>query len=565
MSLLMFDQYMILKVMSALRIAYPRSIAYGQHPNYANFLKTMGEKTNNKAEEQSRSTKQRKLRSSCDECGNVKLKCDRGQPECGRCVSHGMKCVYSVSRKLGKPPKNKSATASSSDGGGASSGQNPRSLSSEAPHGEGRGQPRHGGDRGTSRNVATNGGGPDDRDSPLQAGKSRTMISSPNHFDMNAFPGLGDLSNMSWRLDGAADGTNDFDMNLDFETLRGPSEDSLQHPSLLTLTPPEVDDLGFEEMTRAILQAEPDNYPIVEMMSSIPSRMSGSSSIDTAQTGFSDIQTQDGEHNCTLAAHKILERLSPNYMSSTSTASSSYATSGSSVGSSASRPATATTHSRSVTLDHVLHLNRDAINGLNSLLNCNCKRSASLVLLYTSIVSRILAWYQHAVDSLTSIRNPDLPSRRSSSSTCFSMWNKDYPTLNNDQISPNYAHSTTSDKYKMLPNDGNGNYNGDGRLVVAPTKVAAGAFNVDDMVVQAALNIHLLSGEMRRVGRLIDRFTPPEVSFNGYHPQPMAGNAGFGSSERGINDLTRSLDQWLKGEHSRLTNVIKIKIHELNN
>lgn len=51
--------------------------------------------------------RQPKLRASCDECGAAKLKCDRGQPQCGRCMSLGLTCVYGVSRKMGKPPREK--------------------------------------------------------------------------------------------------------------------------------------------------------------------------------------------------------------------------------------------------------------------------------------------------------------------------------------------------------------------------------------------------------------------------------------------------------------------------
>ncbi|KAF2800328.1 hypothetical protein K505DRAFT_12204 [Melanomma pulvis-pyrius CBS 109.77] len=53
-----------------------------------------------------------KLRTSCNECGAAKLRCDRGQPECGRCVSHGISCVYGVSRKMGKPPRQKLPSSS---------------------------------------------------------------------------------------------------------------------------------------------------------------------------------------------------------------------------------------------------------------------------------------------------------------------------------------------------------------------------------------------------------------------------------------------------------------------
>jgi len=46
-----------------------------------------------------------KLRSSCNACGDTKTRCDRGQPECGRCIGAGLPCVYGPSRNCGKPPR----------------------------------------------------------------------------------------------------------------------------------------------------------------------------------------------------------------------------------------------------------------------------------------------------------------------------------------------------------------------------------------------------------------------------------------------------------------------------
>jgi hypothetical protein len=46
-----------------------------------------------------------KLRSSCDNCGVSKTKCDRKRPTCGRCTGMGRICVYGVSRQTGKPPR----------------------------------------------------------------------------------------------------------------------------------------------------------------------------------------------------------------------------------------------------------------------------------------------------------------------------------------------------------------------------------------------------------------------------------------------------------------------------
>ncbi|KAK7191457.1 hypothetical protein PSPO01_02766 [Paraphaeosphaeria sporulosa] len=47
----------------------------------------------------------RRLRSSCDACGAAKTKCDRIQPQCGRCSSMNLSCVYGPSKQLGKRPR----------------------------------------------------------------------------------------------------------------------------------------------------------------------------------------------------------------------------------------------------------------------------------------------------------------------------------------------------------------------------------------------------------------------------------------------------------------------------
>jgi hypothetical protein len=50
-------------------------------------------------------SKSPKLRASCEGCGTAKVRCDRGQPKCSRCVALGLTCVYGISRKFGKPPR----------------------------------------------------------------------------------------------------------------------------------------------------------------------------------------------------------------------------------------------------------------------------------------------------------------------------------------------------------------------------------------------------------------------------------------------------------------------------
>src|ERR1700760_3100996 len=48
--------------------------------------------------------KTRPLKSTCDACAESKVKCDRNHPECIRCTLHGVRCHYSESKRLGKPP-----------------------------------------------------------------------------------------------------------------------------------------------------------------------------------------------------------------------------------------------------------------------------------------------------------------------------------------------------------------------------------------------------------------------------------------------------------------------------
>ncbi|CAO2658076.1 Nn.00g073360.m01.CDS01 [Neocucurbitaria sp. VM-36] len=47
--------------------------------------------------------KRPKLRASCDACAASKVKCSKEHPACARCSTNGSQCIYGVSRKHGKP------------------------------------------------------------------------------------------------------------------------------------------------------------------------------------------------------------------------------------------------------------------------------------------------------------------------------------------------------------------------------------------------------------------------------------------------------------------------------
>ncbi|RDH27252.1 hypothetical protein BDQ94DRAFT_185062 [Aspergillus welwitschiae] len=50
-----------------------------------------------------------KVRSTCNACQQAKIRCSHEKPACRRCQKHNIDCVYSISRRLGRPAKKKDA------------------------------------------------------------------------------------------------------------------------------------------------------------------------------------------------------------------------------------------------------------------------------------------------------------------------------------------------------------------------------------------------------------------------------------------------------------------------
>ncbi|KAF2219168.1 hypothetical protein BDZ85DRAFT_46612 [Elsinoe ampelina] len=62
-------------------------------------------------------------RLSCDACQRSKVKCGQERPACRRCLDHCTECVYSPSRRAGRPRSKKTTTSCSSDATTASASQ----------------------------------------------------------------------------------------------------------------------------------------------------------------------------------------------------------------------------------------------------------------------------------------------------------------------------------------------------------------------------------------------------------------------------------------------------------
>ncbi len=64
----------------------------------------------------STSKKQPKLRSTCDACKDAKTRCNREVPSCYRCRNQKLKCVYNLSRRMGRPRRLKTSVESQKQG-----------------------------------------------------------------------------------------------------------------------------------------------------------------------------------------------------------------------------------------------------------------------------------------------------------------------------------------------------------------------------------------------------------------------------------------------------------------
>ena len=192
---------------------------------------------------------------------------------------------------------------------------------------------------------------------------------------------------------------------------------------------------------------------------------------------------RSGDHDCSREAYDILGSLSLLHLNM------AYGIPGSA---SSSASTTSTTHR--VPFDHILRLNRESSERLGRLLTCYCARWPHQALLYASIISLVLTWYEEAAGYTQKASwsplstTVDTSSSHESPSGSQSPWSTTaVGTLNVDGLRiPTYAGATA--------------------LAVAPTHMAVGSFNIDDEQVQAALKIQVLLGEVKRTGSLIDRY-----------------------------------------------------------
>lgn len=175
------------------------------------------------------------------------------------------------------------------------------------------------------------------------------------------------------------------------------------------------------------------------------------------------------------------------------------------------------------TMDQVLNRNKHAVNNMHQLLKCSCSKSPHLAMLYASITSKILMWYQLAAgctkpttswdyfSSLVSVTQPTPPLSASSS-----------PSMNFVQPGSPVTQAN--------------------QFVVTPMQFSVGAFSVDDESAQEALRRQLLLSELKKAGNLIDLLS-------------IQGRDELATGE--VNDIYSALGTWLKCELNRTIAFLK--------
>jgi len=167
------------------------------------------------------------------------------------------------------------------------------------------------------------------------------------------------------------------------------------------------------------------------------------------------------------------------------------------------------------TMDKVLNRNKLAVSNMHQLLGCSCSKSPHLAMLYASITSKILMWYQLATgcttpttswDYFSSLSNPTPPLSASNSPTMAFMQQPGSPVAQANQF------------------------------VVTPMQFSVGAFSVDDESAAEALRKQLLLSELKKAGNLIDLLS-------------IQGRDALATGE--VNDIYSALGTWLKCELNR--------------
>lgn len=204
-------------------------------------------------------------------------------------------------------------------------------------------------------------------------------------------------------------------------------------------------------------------------------------------------------------------------------------------------------------LDHVLRINRAACESLIRLLECPCAISPHLALLYASILSRVLIWYQDAIGCATSTPIIPLSTGKSPPTSLYTRYlstSSSSSSMNNLADSAFAGHtldsSESSGSSETCPSSKRNPSIPAWAQEVAPTRIFMGTFEIDDQYVQADMNKYMIASEITRASAVIDAFAT------------RGGNSTDEACLVGeVDSLYRSLSAWLRMQLSKTVDLTK--------
>ena len=177
-------------------------------------------------------------------------------------------------------------------------------------------------------------------------------------------------------------------------------------------------------------------------------------------------------------------------------------------------------------LDGVLQVNRKAIDHLTRVLQCSCCKPPYLVMLHSSIISRLLGLYQQAAGCAHAVRG-------AAADTAASV---ETPASGATIGTPISKSSNTETVTSGIPDQ------------VTQLPFSLGTFNIEESCVQFAFKNLLIGNELKRAGSLINLFAEPSP----------------GDEDGGAQGLRANLSAWLRDDHASTVRVLRGAIRELN-
>ncbi|KAK0637051.1 hypothetical protein B0T17DRAFT_520550 [Bombardia bombarda] len=349
------------------------------------------------------------LRTACDPCSTAKVGCDKKHPTCKRCQQSNMECSYSESRKHGKQSWRRrqarqaydrvepmitatttaAATNTTTTITTSSDGQ-PISAKAITPSSSTTSPPSH--MQSTWNPLLPSPQSPMIGDSQAQAqAQAQALESMLSSMDVRAQRGPSDTTSLlaSWSF---GDG---FSTEMDMT--------SFGNWDVADLSPPLTAPLNGDRLSLSAATQDFSNTVIVagglseESAGSVGSlgdfpflttSSSSSSSEDTSSrssrsTDTSSSSTTTNSHDCEAQAIDILRSLQHGEVSPGMVSCSS-------------KPTRYTELNLTPRFDRVLSVNRTALDGWSRLMKCSCAQCPHLILLYVSIISKMLFWYSIA-------------------------------------------------------------------------------------------------------------------------------------------------------------------------